>query len=278
MLVRAAMLSATPHEPHGAFRRTGGNWLLLRGLGREQRHWHDFPYALADALSPARVHALDLVGVGTEHLRLPRPSIPWIARDVARRMSKLPVVQDEAWSLLGLSLGGMVALELCWLLQARVERAVIINASSALSPPLARLRARALPEMARALASSQASQRERIILGLTSSLSKESSAPYARSAARYAGDAPVRRLAVVTQLIAAARFRPPARASLPAHLLFLTSRQDALVSSCCTRDLAHFYAAPLEEHPTAGHDLTLDDPRWVCERVARFAPLVGVQE
>jgi len=253
-------------------------WLLLRGLGREQRHWHDFPRALERAVSPASVHMLDLVGMGTEHRRLPRPSIPWIARDIAHRMSTLSGHPDQRWSLLGLSLGGMVALELCWLLQSRVEHAVVINASCASAPPLARLRARALPEIGRALLASDRARRERIILGFTSRLSKGAREAYARSAAAIARDAPVRRFSVVTQLIAAARFRPPPRASVPARLLFLTSRGDALVSSRCTRDLARFYGAALEEHPSAGHDLTLDEPHWVCQHVARFSRLAGVQD
>jgi len=253
------------------------NWLLLRGLGREQRHWHEFPLALSAAVAPSCVHALDLVGMGTEHRRVPPPSIPWIARDVARRMSALPPSADGRWSLLGLSLGGMVALELCWLLQARVDRAVIINASSASTSPLDRLRARALPGIARVLVTSEPCERERLILGLTSSLPRADREPHACSAARFAREAPVRRLAVATQLIAAACFRPPPPASVPARLLFLTSRHDALVSARCTRDLARFYGATVEEHPNAGHDLPLDDPSWVCERIARFWALRGVQ-
>src|SRR5262245_14239704 len=98
------------------------NWLLLRGLGREQRHWHDFPERLRARVGAGRVVALDLAGTGTERQRVPVPSIPWLARDVARRLLAADPAgwQLEAaascplWSVIGLSLGGMVALELCW--------------------------------------------------------------------------------------------------------------------------------------------------------------------
>ena len=38
------------------------NWLLLRGLAREQRHWEDFPAILERTLPGTRVHRLDLPG------------------------------------------------------------------------------------------------------------------------------------------------------------------------------------------------------------------------
>src|SRR5215510_10791267 len=118
------------------------SWLLLRGLGREQRHWYEFPQRLRELVAPEPVFLLDLAGMGTERGRLPPPSVPWLARDVARRAAQLTSGPGrgnppEAWSLIGLSLGGMVALELCWLWGPRVARAIVINSSSSLTSPVA---------------------------------------------------------------------------------------------------------------------------------------------
>lgn len=246
------------------------NWLLLRGLARERRHWHDFPLRLARQLGPDRVHSIDLAGAGTEHERIPRPSVAWLARDVAQRQPELARSDAERWSLIGLSLGGMVTLELCWLLPQRIQQAIIINASSRISGPGARFRPRALAPFAEILLGKDTFRRERRLLELTSALPPSEQRSYAERAARIAAEAPTRRAAVLSQLLAAARFWPPPPECVRARLLFLASRNDALVSPACSRDLARLYRAGYEEHPSAGHDLPLDDPDWLCERVARF--------
>jgi pimeloyl-[acyl-carrier protein] methyl ester esterase len=246
------------------------NWLLLRGLGREQRHWRDFPAALAACVGSGRVHLLDVAGVGTQHRRLPRPSIHWLARDVARRLPKLPAGADERWSLLGLSLGGMLCLELCALLPDKVQQAVIINASSRLTQASARLRPAALPRLLQLLYARDAERREQLLLELTSSLPLAERMRHAELAASFVGDAPVRSLALINQLLAAARFSPPAAPRVRARLLFLASRNDALVNPVCTRALARYYGASSAEHPSAGHDLPLDAPLWLRERLTSF--------
>jgi pimeloyl-ACP methyl ester carboxylesterase len=246
------------------------NWLLLRGLARERRHWHDFPRVLSRQRGTHRVYLLDVAGVGTEHRVRPRPSLEWLARDLGQRLQALPL-PDEGWSLLGLSLGGMLCLELCRLYPDRIRQAVIINASSRLSPLAARLRLGALARLIQVLGSREPRRREHLLLQLTSSLPAAERHGFAERAAAFAIDAPVHPSAVVQQLLAAARFYPPDPRSLRARLLFLASRSDALVDPLCTRDLARFYAASYAEHPSAGHDLPLDDPAWLREHLARFS-------
>jgi pimeloyl-ACP methyl ester carboxylesterase len=246
------------------------NWLFLRGLARERRHWHDFPGLFAARRAADRVYLLDVAGVGTEHRVRPRPCLGWLARDLGRRLQALPV-PDDGWSLVGLSLGGMLCLELCRLYPDRIRQAVVINASSRLSPLAARLRPSALARLMRVLCSPEPRQREHLLLQLTSSLPADERHGFAERAAAFAGDAPVRRSTVMQQLIAAARFYPPDPRSVRARLLFLASSNDALVDPLCTRDLARHYAGSHAEHPSAGHDLPLDDPAWLCERLARFS-------
>lgn len=252
------------------------SWLLLRGLGRERRHWYEFPELLRELVAPEPVFLLDLAGMGTEHRRLPLPSVPWLARDVARRAAQLAnstggASEPGAWSLIGLSLGGMVALELCWLWGQRVARAIVINSSSSITSPVARLQPRALRGLGQALMARDPLVRESHVLELTSELSVPARRTYAERAAAWATSAPATRGAFFSQLCAAARFAPPSAGSLSAELCFLGSRRDRLVNPACSRDLARRYAAPYLEHPWAGHDLALDDPAWICQRVARFS-------
>jgi pimeloyl-ACP methyl ester carboxylesterase len=252
------------------------NWLLLRGLGREQRHWYEFPERLRELVAPEPVFLLDLAGMGTEHERLPLPSVRWLARDVARRAVQLTNSgghgnKPEAWSLIGLSLGGMVALELCWLWGQRVARAIVINSSSNITSPLARLQPSALRGLGSALITRDPLARESRVLELTSELPAPARRAYAERSAALATRHPPTRAAFFSQLCAAARFAPPSASSLSAQLCFLGSRRDRLVHPVCSRDLARRYAAPFLEHPWAGHDLALDDPAWICQRVARVS-------
>ena len=243
------------------------NWLLLRGLAREQRHWHEFSQRLVERLPSGRVQPLDVAGTGTERGRHPRPSIEWLARDVARRLPDAGGEGSSSWGVMGISLGGMIALELCRLLPGRITRAVIINSSSRLSGPATRFRPLAAARLAQALVSRDDTRREEIVLELTSRLARDERSRYARLAAEFARDAPMSRASVALQLAAAARFSPP---SLATPLLLVCSRRDALVNPRCTRDLAAFYGCGFEEHPDAGHDLPLDDPDWLCEQTLRF--------
>ena len=165
------------------------SWLLLRGLGRERRHWYEFPERLRELVAPEPVFLLDLAGMGTERERLPLPSVPWLARDVARRATQLASSagqrNDNSWSLIGLSLGGMVALELCWLWGRSVARAIVINSSSNITSPVARLQPRALLGLASALITRDPLRRESRVLELTSALPASARRAYAERAAAW---------------------------------------------------------------------------------------------
>jgi pimeloyl-ACP methyl ester carboxylesterase len=246
------------------------HWLLLRGLVREQRHWHEFRDLFAARMTGSSVHCVDVAGAGTEHVVLPRPSVSWMARDVARRLplegSHRP---EERWGVVGLSLGGMLALELCRMFPLQIDAAVIINGSSRLTRSSARIRPAAAIQLLRAARLADPLRREQIVLALTSALPEAERAIYARRAAEFACDAPPSRWAAVAQLLAASQFRPPARSLVRARLAFVCSRHDRLVSPVCTRDLAAWFGGSCEEHAWAGHDLALDDPVWLCEHIAQ---------
>jgi pimeloyl-ACP methyl ester carboxylesterase len=256
---------------------SGDEWLLLRGLAREKRHWHQFSRSFAARAGEARVHLLDVAGAGTERGRLPLPSVPWMARDIAQRLADSwgPALENgparRRWSVIGLSMGGMIALELCRQLPQFFARAVVVNASSRLTGAASRFRPAAALGLIRAASDGDLVRREERILALTSRLPLAERSRLALLAAGFARQAPMIRWGACAQLLAAARFRPPPRSEVAARLLFVCSRRDALVNPECTRDLADFYASAIDEHPSAGHDLALDDPEWLCERIWTFA-------
>jgi len=108
-----------------------------------------------------------------------------------------------------------------------------------------------------------AEQWERTVMRVTSHCSSES--VLARWLQLHQ-DRPVTRSNALRQLLAAARFSAPPNRPTPPTLL-LASEQDQLVSVVCSQTLARHWRSVLHLHPSAGHDLPLDDGMWVACQV-----------
>jgi len=53
----------------------------------------------------------------------------------------------------------------------------------------------------------------------------------------------------------------------PVPTMILCSENDHFVNVSCSKNLAKNWDCPIYIHPWAGHDLTLDDPEWVIEKL-----------
>jgi pimeloyl-[acyl-carrier protein] methyl ester esterase len=240
-------------------------WLLVRGLAREYEHWFDFPERLGRVLG-ARVVGLDLPGCGTQWKEAAPLSVAANARHVAGRLRHEYGVPARPWGILGLSFGGMVATALCEFFPTWASHLVLINSSSGLSRPFERLQPEGAAELLRIATLRDAGERERRVYRLVSSLTGEALERCVASAVEAGARHPVKISTVARQLAAAARFRPsegPRR-----QTLILSAEGDRLVNPRASVQLAQFFRAPLRVHPTAGHELTLDDPDWVVSRIA----------
>lgn len=112
------------------------------------------------------------------------------------------------------------------------------------------------------------STREEAILRLTGR-NQEAAASVLEHWAGLRATQRVRRSNALRQLVAAARYRPPSQApAVP--LLVLSSRRDALVNPRCSKAPADRWKGDLVMHPSAGHDITLDDGPWVVDQVAEW--------
>jgi pimeloyl-ACP methyl ester carboxylesterase len=240
------------------------NWVLLRGLAREARHWGGFPGQLQAALPQGhRVRLVDLPGNGALCGQRSPASVAELVRAARAAYGSQPCV------LVALSLGGMVAH--AWAAQdpQGVRGCVLINTSmGSVAPFWQRLRPASYPALLSVLRPGRdALQRERAILRLTSNLPV--SEAMAQAWATHARTSPVTRGNFLRQLVAAGRYRsdagPPA-----VPTLLLASTHDRLVSVECSRRLAEAWGLPLREHGFAGHDLPLDDPEWVVDAIARW--------
>jgi len=241
------------------------NWLLLRGLAREQRHWGRFPEVLQSQLPDARLHCLDLPGTGTENRRKSPMSIAAITEDLRARWLELRAKNPGPWNLFAMSLGGMVAMD--WTARHGDDFAsvVLVNTSAAnLAAPWRRMRLAVLPDILRALMSRDEVQRNRRILSATARLLVDPE-PLAKEWAQIQAESPIARTTVLRQLFAASRFRAPPALPIPA--LVVAAANDPLCDPECPRKIALRFSAPLVVHPRAGHDLSLDDPEWLAAQV-----------
>lgn len=239
------------------------DWIFIRGLVREAAHWGDFAHDFAAAFPEARVHFLDLPGNGDTNLEK-TPLTVAAMTDEIRSEARLKCSSKP--SLLGLSLGGMVACDWAQRFANELSAIVLVNTSfGGYSPPHHRLRAAAVRTLLGALGERDLVRKERAHLAITSNRPEVHDA----IAARWAGVArarPVSQENAVRQLLAAARFRPAREAPSVPHLI-LCGAGDKLVQPACSRIIAETWNAPLHEHPTAGHDLSLDAGDWMISEI-----------
>ena len=243
-------------------------WILLRGLTREGRHWGSFPEQLRieAGLDADNVTLLDLPGNGRDNA-LPAPlSVADMVTFVRSRAADAGMTPP--YSLLAMSLGGMVATDWAQQYPEEIERLVLINTS--MRPFCAvseRLRIAAWPKLARAAASwAEPLRCEEIIHSLTCNRVDTFDddlvawTTIRKTAAVSAANA-------LRQLWAAARFhaddRPPG-----CPTLLLSSKSDKLVDPVCSARIAARWHAAHMQHPWAGHDLPHDDPAWTSKAIA----------
>lgn len=242
-------------------------WILLRGLTRESRHWGDFPERLQVWCGAPQVQAIDLPGNG----RLNRQESPLRVADMAQSCRRQLLERGIAppYFVLAMSLGAMVAVDWATRQPMEIAGCVLINTSlRPFSPFYLRLQPGSYwPLVNLLLRGGDAEYRERTILRLTSSLPP---APAILADwISYARQCPVSARNALRQLLAAARYTAPATRPAP-PLLILSGAHDRLVDPRCSRRLAVQWATALAEHPTAGHDLPLDDGAWVARQVGHW--------
>lgn len=248
-------------------------WVLLRGLTRESRHWGEFPAMLERQLGAAQVVTLDLPGNGV----LNAHASPMRVADMAEscRVALLDRGLLPPYNLLAMSLGAMAAVAWAHKHPDELQGCVLINTSlRTFSPWYQRLRPRNYAAVLGMALSRDPAANERAVLEITT---RHPSVERATLLAQWAGwrrEHPVSRANALRQLWAAARFRT-SRAAPRVPLLVLVSAADGLVDPRCSQRLAQAWGAELRTHPTAGHDLPLDDGAWVAREVGAWVAAPG---
>lgn len=240
-------------------------WIFLRGLTREARHWGDFPGRFSGIVSGAQVHMPDLPGNGRLNKFRSPGQVEMLVEDCRRRLTEDGY--QPPFFLLGLSMGGMAAANWAQRYPREVQGCVLINMSARpLSPFHQRLQWRSYLSLLRlALRRHDAAHCERLIWKLTSSRSPLDLAVL-DDWIRWRQENPVSATNALRQLLAARRFTLPGTPP-EVPVLVLASGRDRLVSNTCSRRLADAWSADFRMHASAGHDLPLDDGLWTATEV-----------
>lgn len=270
--------------------------VLIRGLMRDKRHWHNFAELLQKSLSDRHsVIALDTLGNGDLINSLSPLTIDEYARELLKRLSYDSCYNNSSDNsddehhncyLVGLSMGGMIALQMASLQERalglasdgssesdnsdeshnRIKSVAVINASAAnLSPWHERFRFGALfTAFTHRMKGANISAVEACIIALTSSTQRQN-IKLVLSWSQYRAVASTSLFNGLRQLWACRQFMSPVALSVP--ITVLCGREDKLVSPDCSKKLARYYQSKLIEFHFAGHDLSLDSPEKLCQEL-----------
>ncbi|HTF98089.1 MAG TPA: alpha/beta hydrolase [Cellvibrio sp.] len=243
--------------------------ILLRGLAREAAHWAQFPHHLQHALgSEWKIHCIDFPGCGVHYQQPALDSIHSMTDFARTQIAGLKIT--EPIYVVGISMGGMVALNWAQQFPAQIAGAALINSSAGDHPLHWRLRPQSWPAMIAAILLPMR-LREALVLRHVSNDHTDFDA-HLQHWISIQQQRPVSRSTIITMLVAAAHFRP--QSTWITKGLIVASEADRFVSHKASIELAQRLGWPLTIHPTAGHDIPLDDVQWLCAQVTNWIQLL----
>lgn len=248
--------------------------LLLRGLARERRHWGSLPEMLKertgmDVITP------DLPGFGEEEAVQPPVSI-YETMELVRAKVLAMNPSGKKLHIVGLSLGGMLVHE--WLRHhpEDLKSFVLINSSfGSASPFYKRLRWQIYKQIVDIGLIQIPREKERKILELVANNADRREEVFL-DWVKIAQDREWKPVHILKQLFSAAVYRPSIAPIKTAGQekamagLVVSSLGDRLMDPSCPKVLAKSLSVPMVSHPWAGHDLGVDDPEWLVDRLVEF--------
>jgi pimeloyl-ACP methyl ester carboxylesterase len=239
-------------------------WIGIRGLVRGNGHWGDFPEVLKSMDSSIDFEMVEIPGNGTRNKEI----TPLSAVEVIHAIKKVSRIANEhkPFNLVGISLGGMIGLKWAELYPEDINQLVVINTSlSQFSPIYKRLRGQQYLNLFRAIKEKSVRKREAIMLEIASN-NRERREKLLNQLAEFSKRNPVQLKNFVRQLLLA-NLVVIKEKKLKPHIKILCAEHDNMVHFSCSQIIADKFSLPICIHPTAGHDLPLDDPEWVARQM-----------
>jgi homoserine acetyltransferase len=146
-----------------------------------------------------------------------------------------------------------------------VDRLILINSSFSLSPIQQRLKPTNYLGILKCIFSSSAQDIEQFIL--TTTCNTEKWKPHLSACVQFQKEHRIRLKNFIRQLKMTKHsqfYQKP-----DCHVIILASSNDRLVSPQCSHTIATQWNVPLHLHPTAGHDLPMDDGTWIIDSIKK---------
>ncbi len=237
-------------------------FVLIRGLLRESRHWGKFRKILPQYFPGADVYTPDIPGNGQLHKQTSPKTIAGLT-DALRQQ----IPTRHKLNLVAVSMGAMIAIDWINRYPEEINTAVLINTSAgSCSPFYHRLRWQIYPAVIKMLFRSKR-QREQDILLLTSNRHRQDS-HLLKSWQQWQQQHPISATSAKNQLLAAAKFSLPPQPHHP--ILIIASKTDRLVNYRCSLALQKIWQTDYQQHNTAGHDIPLDEPLWLINIIRQW--------
>lgn len=246
------------------------HFYLIRGLVREKAHWGNFVDYLQKHFLDAIITCIDIPGAG-DYFNSPSPlSVRGMVEEMRQVYLKEKKEREEA-CLVAVSLGGMISVEWLKSFPKDFSYVTLINTSFGdFSPVYQRMKPRAFSHLVKVFALNGREKESHILELVTNH--REFFSETLDLWEDIQNKRPVSVPNTLRQLLAASTFRVGSfTPSIPVQLI--ASTNDRMVSVECSRSISRKWKLPLSEHPTGGHELTVDDPEWVALRIKDFLPV-----
>lgn len=243
------------------------NFVLIRGLSRQIGHWLDFPQQLQSEFPDSYIYRLELPGVGLKSHMICPLTINGFLKNLRPEFLEVKNTIGGKWVFIAISMGGMISMQWAGEHPEDMDGLIVMNSSESTTSVTKRLSPEMMKVIGKLFFHNDIREREKEILKMTVNKREIDEELIDRMVA-VSEPHPISRASFVGQLMAASRFQIPKKINVP--LLFLNSTQDKIVSPNCSRVLSQHFGAPLETNADTGHDIPLDDHKWVLSRIKDF--------
>ena len=273
-------LFANTLPPEESIKQNHEVWVLLRGQGRQSKHWDKLPEILTNQIQKTQPGkkivslSIDLPGTGIYSQLVAPISIQETAEFVhdkyLLKLKELNINPDIKVNLVAISLGGMVASEWLSRWSHELDSCILINTSfSRFSSVTQRLKPESVKAFGKALTQRDPIQRELEVLKLVSNR-QDLHETTAQLWANIGKENPISSRNFMRQLFAAAKYKTPFVEGPKTPVLILSGGKDRMVDPSCSREIARQWNKELRVNPEAGHDLPLDATSWTMDQIVSW--------
>lgn len=244
------------------------NIFLLRGLVREKGHWSWFKAELQSALPKATITLLEIPGVGETYQQVSPDSFEEMISFM--RAKHIQNIEGQDNVLLAMSLGGMIGKRWMDAYPQDFSKVILVNTSfKGITPLFKRLRPLSALKFLRGFFTYTIEQRERLILEMVAN-DKEKRAALHSGWVQIQRERPVSRKSFINQIKAALQGEVSTTAPKNVKLLLIASKGDRLCHYQSSVLLQKSWGGELILHPSAGHDIPIDDTEWLIKKIKKW--------